>query len=532
MPDITVRQPQQQITVERGKDMFPDDAELSKMWDMARAFSTTNLVRRHLQNNAPAIFYSLNIGKELGIHWSHSLRSLYITDKGEVGVEGNIIGSLLWSKGFKITINESTDKRAEVTITRPNDGGSHTDSFTIEEAAKAGLTRRWNRDKQEYVDDFSWKAYPKDKLYWRALMRTARRVAVDVMYGLYLDDELRESERAERDAALASGNGMPSDSQSEQLEAANQYYVGKKQPSVEAEAEAHIVSAEPAPPAGSNAEFSQAAKERAAANKKPEAPATTASSPDSGSQAAPVDPGKGPGGLTGTQSPSPESEPSKPAADQGMAAAVKAKILELTDKWPTLSPEVAKQKLQQAVKGWHGVNRLPTDPKAYLSPLAAIECAMKFEGGVIDQLLKREPAQFGKAAKTAFDQVNAKMADWKWPGPVRALALEVWYLRMSPLESDEFIDWIQNTLEISGLPEKDLAPFFECALISRQCFRLVLLSRKLNLPVSELAGSFLRDQPHEERALTNWLDGLEKQDTIKTEDDAPTDSPQEALPWE
>ena len=147
--------------------------------------------------NTPAKALAIiQTGQELGIPPMTALRSIYIVD-GKPTLSAELMIERFRARGGKIRWEISTDKVATVFLKAAN-GDEHTETFTIEEANRAGIS---GKD--------TWKKYPKQMLRARAV--TAALRAIGETFGTTELDEgcmVVESEMA----YATNGNGHASES--------------------------------------------------------------------------------------------------------------------------------------------------------------------------------------------------------------------------------------------------------------------------------------------------------------------------------
>jgi hypothetical protein len=176
----------------------PPEDKLNRMYGFAKAICHAAFISPVVRGDEASVFYLVSMAEDLGLQWTHGLRSIYplvkrgksedgSDDQIRAGIQGDIAMALLLGRKFKVKIVESTEEVCTIWMERPDGLMSFQDSFTIAEAGKLGLLGKPN-----------W-AYRKDMLRWRAVMRVARIVAADVLGGMHLPDELDEEaeERAE-----------------------------------------------------------------------------------------------------------------------------------------------------------------------------------------------------------------------------------------------------------------------------------------------------------------------------------------------
>lgn len=126
-------------------------------------------------------------GRELGIGPWTSVKEIYISKNGKLAFPVSLQMSLLKKSGkYKYTVKEATDQVASIDFYEYGEFVGNA-KFTIEQAKTAGLL---SRD--------TYKEYPDDMLFNRAMGRGIRRFCPDILCGnLYTPEEMREIEEKE-----------------------------------------------------------------------------------------------------------------------------------------------------------------------------------------------------------------------------------------------------------------------------------------------------------------------------------------------
>lgn len=152
--------------------------EVMKLSEMlARAGG--GFIPTHLKNPGQVAAVVL-AGQELGIGPMAAMRGLFLIE-GKVGLDASLIGALMRKAGVRMTWAKSDDTEAVLHCER--DGLTHDETFTIEDAKRAGLA---GKD--------VWKKYPKSMLRARATSGAARAFCADVFYGaVYTPDEVQDA---------------------------------------------------------------------------------------------------------------------------------------------------------------------------------------------------------------------------------------------------------------------------------------------------------------------------------------------------
>lgn len=123
-------------------------------------------------------------GKELGLSPFQALASIYPVN-GKLCLSSNAMASMIKkSKTYDYSIDEHDEKTCKINFYRIKNDADEligTSTFTIENAAKAGLINKDN-----------WKNYPKNMLFARALSNGARWYCPNVICGWYTVEEIED----------------------------------------------------------------------------------------------------------------------------------------------------------------------------------------------------------------------------------------------------------------------------------------------------------------------------------------------------
>jgi len=130
--------------------------------------------------SAEEIYCIIQYGAEVGIPPVTALQNIAVIN-GRIAMNGQLMLALARRGGVRLNVKKSDDKECIIEFFRGEE--KLTESFTIEEAKKAGLLKGTN-----------WQKYPKDMLFWRTVARGVRRIASDLISGAYLPDEITEGE--------------------------------------------------------------------------------------------------------------------------------------------------------------------------------------------------------------------------------------------------------------------------------------------------------------------------------------------------
>lgn len=121
-------------------------------------------------------------GRDLGLTASQSFRAVYIVS-GKPVVSSDAMVAAIRRSGLceSWRVVESTAERCTIATLRKGEPECESETFTREDAERAGL---WRKD--------VWRQYPRDMLRHRAAAGLARRVYPDVILGCYAPGEIDE----------------------------------------------------------------------------------------------------------------------------------------------------------------------------------------------------------------------------------------------------------------------------------------------------------------------------------------------------
>lgn len=135
--------------------------------------------------------------RELGLPpVATALTGLYIIE-GRLTLASRIMHALLLRSGLVgMEVLEASAERCAVRMWRTDCNLEITEELTIQQAEAQGLTRTRNGPRD------NWKNHPGDMLWARVLSRLARRVAPDVIGGLYAPEDFGETPETARFAEV------------------------------------------------------------------------------------------------------------------------------------------------------------------------------------------------------------------------------------------------------------------------------------------------------------------------------------------
>ena len=126
------------------------------------------------------IFAVVEAAKSLDVDPRQALGGGLYYVKGKVEMSSRMMNALIRSKKHSITRDKRSDEKICILHgKRADNGDTWTESFSLEDASRAGL-----------LGNNVWKIYPKDMLFARALSRLARQLFPDVIGNCYVEGEI------------------------------------------------------------------------------------------------------------------------------------------------------------------------------------------------------------------------------------------------------------------------------------------------------------------------------------------------------
>ena len=129
-------------------------------------------------------------GRELGLSAFESMKNIYLVN-GKLAIQSNALASLIkTSKKYDYKVETLTEQECKINFVRIDKEKEEligVSEFTFKDAAKAGIV---NKD--------SWKNYPKNMLFARALANGVRFYCPDAACGWHVQEEYEDILPAER----------------------------------------------------------------------------------------------------------------------------------------------------------------------------------------------------------------------------------------------------------------------------------------------------------------------------------------------
>lgn len=166
--------------------------DMDEAYRLAKNLAIASLMPDALRGKASDVFALLLYGQDLGLSPMQAIQGIYVV-KGKPQLSGTTWIALARKAGHRVRIIESTDERCTVEIVRADDPqGAHRETFTLADAAKAGLThikdgKAFLRDK--HGNPLPWEAYTRTMLRNRAISNCAKFACPEVALGFGVEGD-------------------------------------------------------------------------------------------------------------------------------------------------------------------------------------------------------------------------------------------------------------------------------------------------------------------------------------------------------
>jgi len=159
---------------------IPQESEFQILQVVARNAAASGLYNG--VGSEQKIFMVLLAARELGIPPMQAINGGIWNIQGKIEISARLMSSMIRRAGHSIIVKHCDASKCLLEGKRFDNGDTFTAQFTIEDAARAGLTNRG-----------PWKTYAEDMLYARAMSRLARRLFPDVIGTAYVEGEIRDA---------------------------------------------------------------------------------------------------------------------------------------------------------------------------------------------------------------------------------------------------------------------------------------------------------------------------------------------------
>lgn len=179
---------------------LPSEGEWKHYLTMAENMAYSSLVPDRLRGKPKDLVIVLLVARDLGLSAITAMTQITVID-GQPGLSAMLMRSIVKNAGHEIWIEPESDARS-ATVSGKRRGSDRVESatFTIEEAAQAGLCELLPDGSVQALSNkgnpMPWQQYTADMLVARASSRLCRRVFEDVLVGYgYTGEEVGAIDR-------------------------------------------------------------------------------------------------------------------------------------------------------------------------------------------------------------------------------------------------------------------------------------------------------------------------------------------------
>lgn len=184
-----------QVAVRQPVALGAPQSDFDTMYRLASNLSKAQLLPQALRGKPADVLILMMYGQELGLSPVQSLQAIYVVN-GKPQLAGQLWLAKVRAAGHRVKI-EHGDDRCTTTITRGDSGEVQTETFTLDDAKKAGL-----------VSKDTWKGYPKRMLMWRSVSDCASVACPEVALGFGVA-EVAEDSATRGGPQVGEGGGSP-----------------------------------------------------------------------------------------------------------------------------------------------------------------------------------------------------------------------------------------------------------------------------------------------------------------------------------
>lgn len=173
--------PNSAVTMPQARGM-PTTHEMAVFQTMAEQAVKSNMYRGI--GDVAGVMMIMLSARELGIPSMQALNGGLNIINGKVEISARMMSALIRKAGHSLTVKESSQTSCTVAGKRCDNGDFGEETYTVDDAQKAGLIKSGG----------SWNKIPKDMCFARAMSRLARRLFSDVIGIGYVEGEIQPKE--------------------------------------------------------------------------------------------------------------------------------------------------------------------------------------------------------------------------------------------------------------------------------------------------------------------------------------------------
>lgn len=170
--------------------VLPSAGEWEATMTMATTIASTPFVPEAYRGQPEAVVAAILYGREIGIGPMQALRQIHMID-GKPSLSAELMMAQMRRGGLVVLASDSTRERAYIKARRSDTGEQAEVEWTIEEAR--GIPARERGQNITLAEKSTWRSYPADMLWARAVGRLARRLGSDLLGGMvYASEEMAD----------------------------------------------------------------------------------------------------------------------------------------------------------------------------------------------------------------------------------------------------------------------------------------------------------------------------------------------------
>lgn len=146
---------------------------------LAKAVASTQMIPKHFQGKPDECAAAMLYGASLGLDPMQSVRQIYVVH-GQAALYARAMAALVMGAGHQVWTVASSDESVTVAAQRKGSNRAEQATWDIARAAKA-----------KYTSNDKYKTDPQAMLYAKAVSEVCRKIAPDVLSGIYSVEELQ-----------------------------------------------------------------------------------------------------------------------------------------------------------------------------------------------------------------------------------------------------------------------------------------------------------------------------------------------------
>lgn len=164
---------------------------LDEAFRLAKNLAVASVLPDSLRGKPSDVLAIVLYGQELGLAPMQAIQGIYVV-KGKPQLSSTTWTALIRRAGHRVKWGPCDDKSATVSITRCDDPDPHTETFTIEDAVKAGLCRIVDgkvQARSQRGDPLPWETYTRTMLRNRAISNCGKLQCPEVALGFAVEGD-------------------------------------------------------------------------------------------------------------------------------------------------------------------------------------------------------------------------------------------------------------------------------------------------------------------------------------------------------